>query len=68
MVDNEVKLALLSQVEFFRGLDIAELELIVQRMTDQLYSDGDIVVREGDPGDRMFLADHRTYAHICGTG
>ena len=55
MVDNEVKLALLSQVEFFRGLDIAELELIVQRMTDQFYSDGDIVVREGDPGDRMFL-------------
>ena len=55
MVDDEVKLALLSQVEFFRGLEIADLELIAQRMTDQLYSDGDVVVREGDPGDRMFL-------------
>ena len=55
MVDDQVKLALLRQVEFFRGLDIAALEQVAQQMTDQCYADGDVVVREGDPGDQMFL-------------
>ena len=54
-VDDEVKLALLRQVEFFRGLDVGDLELVAQRMTDQFYENGDVVVREGDPGDQMFL-------------
>ena len=55
MVDYETKLAMLRQVEFFRGLDTADMELVAQQMTDQLYADGDVVVREGDPGDQMFL-------------
>ena len=55
MVDDQVKLALLRQVEFFRGLDITALEQVAQQMTDLCYADGDVVVREGDPGDQMFL-------------
>ena len=55
MIQDSEKLALLRQVELLQGIDTADVELIAQQMTDEFYTDGDVVVREGDPGDRMFL-------------
>ena len=55
MVQDSEKLALLSQVDFFKGIGAAELELIAQQMTEENYAADDVVVREGDPGDHMFL-------------
>ena len=55
MIQDSEKLTLLRQVELLQGIDTAEVELIAQQMTDEFYTDGDVVVREGDPGDRMFL-------------
>ena len=55
MTQQDEKLSLLRHVEFFQGMDTAELKLIAQQMTEMSYKDGEVVVREGDPGDRMFL-------------
>ena len=55
MTQQDEKLGLLRHVEFFQGMDTAELKLIAQQMTEMSYKDGEVVVREGDPGDRMFL-------------
>ena len=55
MIQDSEKLALLRQMELLQGIDTADVELIAQQMTDEFYTDGDVVVREGDPGDRMFL-------------
>ena len=55
MIQDSEKLTMLSQVELLQGIDTAEVELIAQRMTVEFYTAGDVVVREGDPGDRMFL-------------
>ena len=55
MTHQDEKLSLLRHVEFFQSMDTAELELIAQQMTEMTYANGEVVVREGDPGDRMFL-------------
>ena len=55
MTQQDEKLSLLRHVECFQGMDTAELKLIAQQMTEMSYKDGEVVVREGDPGDRMFL-------------
>ena len=49
VIQNTEKLALLRQVDFFKGIDTAELELIAQQMTEQSYAAEEAVVREGDP-------------------
>ena len=55
MVQDDKKLPLLRQAELFRGLDEAALGLIAEQMTEQPFANGEIVFREGDPGDRLFM-------------
>ena len=55
MIEANEKITLLRQVEFFQGMDADELQLIAQEMTERSYTDGDVLFREGDPGDRFFL-------------
>ena len=52
--DNET-LTMLQQVKLFHGIDPAELHLIAQHLSEQAYAAGDVVCREGDPADRLFL-------------
>jgi uncharacterized circularly permuted ATP-grasp superfamily protein len=52
--DDET-LTLLQQVKLFHGIDPAELYLIAQHLSEQVYAAGDVVFREGDPADRLFL-------------
>ena len=46
---------MLQQVKLFHGIDPAELHLIAQHLSEQAYAAGDVVCREGDPADRLFL-------------
>jgi CRP-like cAMP-binding protein len=46
---------MLQQVKLFHGIDPAELGLIAQHLTEQAYEAGDVVFREGDAADRLFL-------------
>jgi uncharacterized circularly permuted ATP-grasp superfamily protein len=46
---------MLQQVKLFHGIDPAELHLIAQHLSEQAYVTGDVVCREGDPADRLFL-------------
>ena len=55
MIEANEKITLLRQVEFFQGMDADELKLIAQEMTERSYTDGEVLFREGDPGDRFFL-------------
>jgi uncharacterized circularly permuted ATP-grasp superfamily protein len=52
--DNET-LTMLQQVKLFHGIDPAELHLIAQHLSEQAYAVGDVVCREGDSADRLFL-------------
>jgi uncharacterized circularly permuted ATP-grasp superfamily protein len=52
--DDET-LTMLQQVKLFHGIDPAELHLIAQHLSEQAYAAGDVVCREGDPADRLFL-------------
>jgi CRP-like cAMP-binding protein len=42
-------------LSFFQGVDIPELQLISQQMTEQSYDAGAVVFHEGDMGDRLFV-------------
>ncbi len=55
MVQDVQEITLLRQVELFQGLDEDALRLIANQMAEQPFADGEIVFREGDPGDRLFV-------------
>ena len=55
MEQYDETLTMLQQVKLFHGIDPAELHLIAQHLTEQSYAAGDVVFREGDPADRLFL-------------
>ena len=55
MEQKNNELSLLRQVELFQGIDGAELQLIAEEMTERLYADGEVVFREGDAGDELFM-------------
>jgi CRP-like cAMP-binding protein len=48
-------LKLLHQVALFEGVSLEALGLIAQRLTERSFAAGEVVFREGDPGDRLFL-------------
>ena len=52
---HEEKVTMLRRVGLFQGIDTADLQLIAQHMAEQSYTGGEVVFREGDPGDRLFL-------------
>ena len=55
MAQDDETLTMLQQVKLFHGIDPAELRLIAQHLSEQTYTVGDVVCREGDPADRLFL-------------
>ena len=55
MVQADERSQLLREVELFRDIDASELQLIVQQMKEESYADRQVVFREGDPGDRLFI-------------
>ena len=55
MVQVAYPLSILRQVALFQDVNPASLELMLQHMTEQRFSTGEIVFHEGDPGDRFFL-------------
>ena len=48
-------LALLRQVSFFRPLPLAVIEHLATELRSASYEPGDVVIREGDPGDLFYL-------------
>jgi uncharacterized circularly permuted ATP-grasp superfamily protein len=46
---------MLQQVKLFHGMDAAELRLIAEHLSEHNYAAGDVVFREGDPADCLFL-------------
>jgi CRP/FNR family transcriptional regulator, cyclic AMP receptor protein len=55
MAQHDELVTLLRQIELFQGVDIPELHLISQQMTEQVYDAGAVVFHEGDMGDRLFV-------------
>jgi HEAT repeat protein len=49
------RLIALQQVELFEKLSLEQLEAIAQRAQEVEYLGGELIVREGEPGDRLFL-------------
>jgi MFS family permease len=48
-------LALLRQVAFFRPLPFAVIEHLATELQPATYESGDVIVREGEPGDRFYI-------------
>ena len=46
---------MLSKIEFFGGLDAAELSHVAERMERRLFSPGDVLIRQGEMGEHFFL-------------
>ena len=46
---------LLQDVPIFAGLEEPALELLSQRAVEMTFSDGEWIVREGEPGNRLFV-------------
>jgi CRP-like cAMP-binding protein len=49
------RLLALKQVELLGQLSLEELEAVAQRAQEAEYLPGELIVREGDPGDRLYL-------------
>ncbi len=52
--DNQ-RLSSMREVELFRDIDPAELQIIAEKMQEQSFENREVVFREGDPGDRLFI-------------
>jgi CRP-like cAMP-binding protein len=48
-------MTLLRQTMLFHGMDATTLHWIAGHMTEQSYGQGDLVFREGDTGDRLYI-------------
>jgi CRP-like cAMP-binding protein len=56
MLDNEMRVAeFLKSIEPFSALDPAELSHIAEMAILRHYEPGDVVIREGDAGEELFL-------------
>ena len=55
MKQSEETLRLLQQVELFQGIDSASLRMIAEGTTEQKFAAGEVILREGETGDRLFL-------------
>jgi CRP-like cAMP-binding protein len=52
---DEDRAELLSRIELFAGLDHDQLGTLAMDLTQQVYSKGTQVIKQGDPGDSMFI-------------
>lgn len=48
---------LLSQVEIFKGVPVAELENLSRAITTQSFGDGQVLFNQGDTGDTMYIVE-----------
>ncbi len=48
----------LRQVDFLAELEEAELEVLRSNLAEAVFGDGEIICREGDPGDAFFVLRH----------
>jgi hypothetical protein len=48
-------LALLRRVSFFRPLPVAIVELLARELQTAIYEPGDVIIREGEPGERFYI-------------
>lgn len=51
----EERLTLLRQMELFRGIGATHLRHIAEQMTEHAYAAAEVIFRETDPGDELFL-------------
>jgi small-conductance mechanosensitive channel/CRP-like cAMP-binding protein len=56
----------IAQTSLLAGLDSATQEALAVAATDRLYANGESIVREGQPGDSMFLVEHGAVAITIG--
>ncbi len=55
LVDTDVITKSLAEQVLFRDLSPADLSSLVGRLKPESYSAGDIVIREGEPGEKLYL-------------
>ncbi len=55
MNQHDHRATLLHQIGLFQGVEPPELALIAQQMTEATYDPGQVVFREGDSGDRLYV-------------
>ncbi|WP_191970090.1 ABC transporter ATP-binding protein [Methylobacterium planeticum] len=69
MVREQVILCeMLSKIEFFSGLDAAELGQVAEKMERRPFRIGDVIIRQGEIGDRFYLLHAgEVDVHVDGT-
>lgn len=56
---------LLQNVPMFRGRDESFIHAVLLKLKYELFQEGDVIVRESAPGDRMFFIDHGEVLEEC---
>ena len=59
-------LALLRQVSFFRPLPFAIVEHLASELQPATYQPGDVIIREGEPGERFYIIARGPGARLQG--
>jgi CRP-like cAMP-binding protein len=54
---TEGHLSLLGRMPLFATMDNAELRLLVSRMRPERYAPGQIIIRQGEPGDKFYVIE-----------
>ena len=49
---------LLSKVSIFRNCDKSFISSILPHLQHEVYQEGDVIIQQNGPGDRMFLIEH----------
>jgi small-conductance mechanosensitive channel/CRP-like cAMP-binding protein len=57
----------IAQTSLLGGLDRSTQEALAAAANDRMYADGEAIVREGQPGDSMFLVEQGRVAIIVGS-
>lgn len=55
MLSTLEKILFLRQVDLFEGFSAKELGIIAQKTSEVGYSKGDVIFRQGDPGDALYI-------------
>jgi small-conductance mechanosensitive channel len=58
----------LSRVDVFRALDAEKIDRLARRMRLIIYGPGEVVLRQGDPGDSLYVVRAGSVAVQIGTG
>lgn len=55
MLSTLEKILFLKQIELFREFNARELGIIAQKAAEKSFSRGDVIFRQGEPGDSLYL-------------